>query len=65
VWSPTVLDVQVSGDLAYLMYSGEETITPKAGGPGRTLVGSGWEVFRRDATGSWKLINESFFSRTK
>jgi len=65
VWSPTVLDVQVSGDLAYLMYSGEESITPKAGGPGRTSVASGWEVFRRDATGSWKLINESFFSRPK
>ena len=65
VWSPTVLDVQVSGDLAYLMYSGEESITPKAGGPTRLLVGSGWEVFRRDAAGSWKLINESFFSRPK
>jgi ketosteroid isomerase-like protein len=65
VWSPTVLDVQVSGDLAYLMYSGEETITPKAGGPAQNLVGSGWEVFRRDATGSWKLVNESFFSRAK
>lgn len=65
VWSPTVLDVQVSGDLAYLMYSGEESITPKAGDPGRTLVASGWEVFRRDAAGSWKLINESFFSRPK
>lgn len=65
VWSPTVLDVQVSGDLAYLMYSGEETITPKAGGPARTMVGSGWELFRRDATGSWKLVNESFFSRPK
>jgi uncharacterized protein (TIGR02246 family) len=65
VWSPTVLDVQVSGDLAYLMYSGEESITPKAGGPARTLVGSGWEIFRRDATGAWKLINESFFSRPK
>ena len=65
VWSPTVLDVQVSGDLAYLMYSGEETITPKAGGAARTMVGSGWELFRRDPTGSWKLVNESFFSRAK
>lgn len=62
VWSPVVLDIQVSGDMAYLMYSGPEVVTPKAGGETRNLNGYGWEVFRRDASGSWRLVNESFFA---
>jgi len=62
VWSPVVLDIQVSGDMAYLMYSGPEVVTPKAGGAVRNTIANGWEVFRRDAAGSWRVVNESFFS---
>lgn len=61
-WSPTVLDIQVSGDLAFVRYTGLETLTPRAGGPTRRVSSSGWDVFRRDgAGGGWKLIGETWF----
>ena len=59
LWSPQLLDVVVSGDLGFVRYTGSETYTAKSTGQMTTVLGSGWDVFRRDGAGGWKLIHES------
>ena len=64
VWYPTVRDVRTSGDMAYVTDAFTETSTPKAGGASRTITGNGFDIFRRDATGAWKLVFESWYETT-
>jgi len=49
------LDVVVSGDLAVLRASYEETVTPKGEGDSVHNTGSWLIVLRKQADGSWKL----------
>jgi uncharacterized protein (TIGR02246 family) len=50
-----VLDVVVSGDLAVLRASYEETVTPKGEGEPEDRDGTWLVVLRKQTDGSWKL----------
>jgi ketosteroid isomerase-like protein len=54
----TSSDVTVSGDLAVVRYSGELTITPKAGGAPATERIKGIHVMKRQADGTWKIAQD-------
>ena len=54
----TSSDVTVSGDLAVARFTGELTITPKAGGAPVTERIKGIHVMRRQPDGSWKIAQD-------
>ena len=54
----TSSDVTVSGDLAVARYTGELTITPKAGGAPVTERLKGIHVMKRQPDGSWKIAQD-------
>jgi len=51
-------DVTVSGDLAVQRYTGQLTMTPKAGGDAMTEAVKGIHVLERQADGSWKITQD-------
>ena len=54
----TSSDVTVSGDLAVARFSGELTMTPKAGGAPVTERIKGIHVMKRQPDGSWKIVQD-------
>jgi ketosteroid isomerase-like protein len=54
----TSSDVTVSGDLAVVRYTGEITMTPKAGGRPATEHIKGIHVMKRQPDGSWKIAQD-------
>ena len=54
----TSSDVTISGDLAVARYTGELTITPKAGGAPVTEHIKGIHVMKRQPDGSWKIAQD-------
>ena len=61
VWEPTIDEIQAAGNLVFIKTGGTETTTPRAGGETTTTAGKGITVFRRDATGVWKVVLEQWF----
>jgi ketosteroid isomerase-like protein len=51
----TSCNVEFAGDLAIERCAGTLTVTPVAGGPAVSDVWKGIHLYRRDATGGWKL----------
>ena len=62
VWEPTIDEIQAAGNLVFIKTGGTETTTPRAGGETNTTAGKGITVFRRDASGAWKLVLEQWFA---
>lgn len=60
-WSPTILKGAVGGDLGYLLVQFTERATPKAGGAATNDAGLTLEVYRRNASGEWKLVMEGWY----
>jgi len=58
------LDVVVSGDLAVLRASYEETVTPKGAGESVNNKGSWLIVLRKQTDGSWKLWRDMWSVET-
>lgn len=56
--------VVFAGDLAVEHYTGTLTLTPVAGGEPMTEVLKGLHVYRRDAGGAWKMIQDVWNSDT-
>lgn len=54
----TSSDVIVSGDLAVHRFTGELTMTPKAGGDAMTETVKGVHVLRKQADGTWKITQD-------
>jgi uncharacterized protein (TIGR02246 family) len=54
----TSSDVTVSGDLAVVRYTGELTMTPKAGGAPVTERIKGIHVMKRQPDGTWKIAQD-------
>jgi len=50
--------VVFAGDLAVEQYVGTLTLTPLAGGQPTTEMFKGLHVYRRDAAGVWKLVQD-------
>jgi ketosteroid isomerase-like protein len=50
--------VVFGGDLAVEHYTGTVTLTPVAGGEAMTEVFKGLHVYRRDAAGAWKMVQD-------
>ena len=48
----------VSGDLAVHRFTGELTLTPKAGGDAVTEAIKGLHVLRKQADGTWKITQD-------
>jgi len=61
LWEPTLKDIAISGELAYLRGFFVETRTPKAGGDATTQKGYSVWVLRQNSDGEWKLILELWF----
>lgn len=53
-----VQDVHVSGDLAYIRASYEQSVTPKDGGETVSEVGKWVLICQREAGGGWKIVSE-------
>jgi uncharacterized protein (TIGR02246 family) len=51
-------NVEIIGDVAIDRYTGSLTLTPKAGGPATIEVIKGLHVLRRQADGSWKIVQD-------
>jgi len=60
----TDTNVQFAGDLAVEQYAGNLTLTPVAGGQPITEVLKGLHVYRRDAGGVWKMVQDIWNSDT-
>jgi len=56
--------VVFAGDLAVEQYTGTVTLTPIAGGQPTTEVFKGLHVYRRDAGGAWKMVQDIWNSDT-
>jgi ketosteroid isomerase-like protein len=56
--------VVFAGDLAVEQYVGTLTLTPLAGGQPTTEVFKGLHVYRRDAGGVWKMVQDIWNSDT-
>ena len=56
----TSSDVTVTGDLAVARYTGELTITPKAGGAPATERIKGIHVMKRQPDGTWKIAQDAW-----
>ena len=50
----------MDGRLAYQRGTFSTTVTPKAGGPGRTTDGKFLRIYRRLDDGSWTMVIDSF-----
>ena len=50
--------ITVHGDMAVHRYSGQLTLTPKAGGESMTETIKGLHVFQRQADGTWKMTRD-------
>ena len=61
----TSSDVTVSGDLAVARYTGELTVTPKAGGAPVTELIRGIHVMKRQPDGSWKIAQDVWNSEAR
>jgi ketosteroid isomerase-like protein len=53
-----------AGDLAVEHYTGSLTMTPIAGGRPTTEVFKGLHVYRREASGAWKMVQDIWNSDT-
>ena len=62
-WKPTVTDVAVSGRMAYLKGRFTEKRTPKDGGPSQTMTADAVWAMRREDSGEWKLVLETWFGK--
>ncbi len=62
VWEPTIDEIQAAGNLVFIKTGGTEATTPRAGGETNTSAVKGIAVFRRDASGAWKLVLEQWFN---
>lgn len=51
-------DVEVSGDLGIVHYTGTLTVTPKNGGPAVTEAIKGIHVYKRQPNGSWRIAQD-------
>ena len=60
----TSTKVAFGGDLAVEQYTGTLTLTPVAGGQPTTEVFKGLHVYRRDAGGVWKMVQDIWNSNT-
>jgi ketosteroid isomerase-like protein len=60
----TSSEVTVSGDWASDRYTGEITITPKAGGAPMTETIKGIHVLQKGADGSWRVVQDVWNSDT-
>ena len=60
-WEPTITDLTVSGDLAYLRGPFFETRKSRSSGEVTTQKGNSVWVLRRNSQGEWKLILELWF----
>ncbi len=58
VWEPSITEVQIVGDLAFVRGSARDTATPKAGGEPLSAESNALWIFKRLADGSWKMIFE-------
>ena len=56
--SYTSSSVEITGDIAIDRYAATFTVTPKSGGPATTETIKGLHVLRRQADGSWKIIQD-------
>lgn len=54
----TIADVSVSGDLAVVRLRFSEWWAPKTGGDTTSVVGTGVQIYERQATGAWLLATE-------
>jgi ketosteroid isomerase-like protein len=59
-WQP--VETVIDDKLAYSRGTVTSTMTPKAGGPGRTFVGKYLRIYRRQDDGSWTMVIDSFSS---
>lgn len=57
--SADVLEVEVSGDLAYARTSLGITVTPLAGGMPNTYSANALSVFRKQSDGRWVLVRDA------
>ncbi|MCI0551410.1 MAG: DUF4440 domain-containing protein [Anaerolineae bacterium] len=57
-WHPSIEDIQVSGNLAYIRGKSKEITTPKVGGETTTNVYKAVWIYRRNDKGSWELVLE-------
>lgn len=57
-WQP--LETVIDGHLAYQRGTFSTTLTPKAGGPGRTTDGKFLRIYRRQDDGKWTMVIDSF-----
>ncbi len=51
-------EIEVGGDIGYVTYSAELTLTPKAGGDPSLMRAEGIRIFRRQIDGSWKQAKD-------
>lgn len=58
-------EIEVTGDLAFVRITWDETIAPKAGGDTEQMHGNWLVILKRQADGSWKLWRDmwSYFER--
>ncbi len=59
-----IVDVRVSGDLAFLHVTYNETVTPKAGGEPTEYHGLWLVILQRQPDGSWKWWREMWSNYT-
>jgi uncharacterized protein (TIGR02246 family) len=57
--SGDVREVAVSGDLAYCRTSLDVAMTPRSGGTTRRRAGTALSIFRKDASGTWRLSRDA------
>ncbi len=51
-------EIEVGGNIGYVTYSAELTLTPTAGGDSAVLKAEGIRIFRRQSDGSWKQAKD-------
>ena len=57
--SGEVQEIDVSGDLAYCWTDLDVAIIPRSGGSAMRRKGSALSIFRRDASGRWRLFRDA------
>ena len=57
--SGEVVEVKVSGELAYCWTTLDVAITPRSGGDATRRSGSSLSIFRKDASGAWRLFRDA------
>src|SRR5688572_27332885 len=57
--SGDVREVEVSGDLAYCWTSLDVAMAPRSGGAVQRRAGSTLSIFRKDASGTWRMFRDA------